>query len=130
MFPEWQELEVEKDIKLQGKVQMKMFIPKQDKVKRLLLLELDAQVPEEEDQKSLQKWIQATLSKQKNQELGIIVIVPDLEIGHPRFRALGRASHRAGLGQQFFAALAALRPKGALDLGRPSKNFSCPRYLI
>jgi hypothetical protein len=28
---------------------MKMFIPKQDKVKRLLLLQLDAQVPEEED---------------------------------------------------------------------------------
>jgi hypothetical protein len=32
---------------------MKMFIPKQAKVKRLLLLQLDAQVPEEEDQKSL-----------------------------------------------------------------------------
>jgi hypothetical protein len=32
---------------------MKMFIPKQDKGKRLLLLQLDAQVPEEEDQKSL-----------------------------------------------------------------------------
>jgi hypothetical protein len=32
-----------------------MIIPKQDKVKRLLLLQLeDAQVPEEEDQKSLQ----------------------------------------------------------------------------
>jgi hypothetical protein len=27
---------------------MKMIIPKQDKVKRLLLLQLDAQVPEEE----------------------------------------------------------------------------------
>jgi hypothetical protein len=25
----------------------------------------------------------------------------DLEIGHPRFRALGRALRRAGLGQQF-----------------------------
>jgi hypothetical protein len=34
---------------------MKMFIPKQDKVKRLLLLQLDAQVPEEEGQKILQK---------------------------------------------------------------------------
>jgi hypothetical protein len=32
---------------------MKMFIPKQDKVVRLLLLQLNAQVPEEEDQKSL-----------------------------------------------------------------------------
>ncbi len=60
MFPEWQEVEVERDIKLQGKVLMKMFIPKQDKVKRLLLLQLDAQVPEEEGQKILQKWIQAT----------------------------------------------------------------------
>ncbi len=39
---------------------MKMFIPKHDKVKRLLLLQLNAQVPEEEDQKILQKWIQAT----------------------------------------------------------------------
>ena len=53
MFPEWQEVEVERDIKVQGKVQMKMIIPKQDKVKRLLLLQFDAQVPEEEDQKSL-----------------------------------------------------------------------------
>jgi hypothetical protein len=53
VFPEW--VEVERDIKLQRKVQMKMIIPKQDKVKRLLLLQLDAQVPEEEDQKSLQK---------------------------------------------------------------------------
>jgi hypothetical protein len=54
VFPEW--VEVEKDIELQRKVQMKMIIPKQDKkVKRLLLLQLDAQVPEEEDQKSLQK---------------------------------------------------------------------------
>ncbi len=60
MFPEWQEIEVEKDIKVQGKVQMKMIIPKQDKVKRLLLLQLDAQIPEEEDQKSLQRWIQET----------------------------------------------------------------------
>ncbi len=39
---------------------MKMFIPKRDKVKRLLLLQLNAQVPEEETQKILQKWIQAT----------------------------------------------------------------------
>jgi hypothetical protein len=48
-------VEVERDIEVQGKVQMKMIIPKQDKVKRLLLLQPDAQVPEEEDQKSLQK---------------------------------------------------------------------------
>ncbi len=60
MFPEWQQVEVERDIEVQGKVQMKMIIPKQDKVKRLLLLQLEAQVPEEEDQKSLQKWIQET----------------------------------------------------------------------
>ncbi len=60
MFPEWQELEVERDIELQGKVLMKMFIPKHNKVKRLLLLQLDAQVSEEDDQKILQKWIQAT----------------------------------------------------------------------
>jgi hypothetical protein len=53
---------------------MKMFIPKQDKVKRLLLLQLDAQVPEEE-----QKRIQATLSKQKNQELGMISITQPLQ---------------------------------------------------
>ncbi len=39
---------------------MKIIISKQDKVKRLLLLEHNALVPEEEDQKSLQKWIQAT----------------------------------------------------------------------
>ncbi len=58
---------------------MKMIIPKQDKVKRLLLLQLNAQVPEEEDQKSLQKWIQATLSKQKNQELGMIFIMQPLQ---------------------------------------------------
>jgi hypothetical protein len=54
----------------------------------------------------------------------------DLEIGHPRFRALGCALHRAGLGQQIFAALAAVHPKGALDLGHPSKMFSQPIYLI
>jgi hypothetical protein len=54
----------------------------------------------------------------------------DLEIGHPRFRVLGHALHRAWLGEQFLAALAALRPKGTLDLGRPSKNFSRPKYLI
>ncbi len=39
MFPEWQEVEVKRDIKVQGKVQMKMIISKQDKVKRLLLLQ-------------------------------------------------------------------------------------------
>ncbi len=39
---------------------MKMFIPKHNKVKWLLLLQFDAQVLEEEDQKILQKWIQAT----------------------------------------------------------------------
>ncbi len=60
MFPEWQEVEVERGIELQGKVLMKMFIPKHDKVKRLLLLQLNAQVSEEEDQKILQKWIQVT----------------------------------------------------------------------
>ncbi len=74
VFPEWQEVEVERDIKVQGKVLMKMIIPKQDKVKRLLLLQLNTQVPEEE-----QKWIQATLSKQKNQELGTISIMQPLQ---------------------------------------------------
>ncbi len=59
MFPYIKEhfqndVEGERDIEVQGKVLMKMIIPKQDKVKRLLLL-LGAQVPEEEDQKSLQK---------------------------------------------------------------------------
>jgi hypothetical protein len=39
VFPEQQEVEVGRDIKVQGKVQMKMIIPKQDKVKRLLLLQ-------------------------------------------------------------------------------------------
>ncbi len=39
VLPEWQEVEVERDIEVQGKVQMKMIIPKQDKVKRLLLLQ-------------------------------------------------------------------------------------------
>jgi hypothetical protein len=53
VFPEW--VEVERDIELQRKVQMKMIIPKQDKGQRFLLLQLNAQVPEEEDQKSLQK---------------------------------------------------------------------------
>jgi hypothetical protein len=48
VFPERQEVEVERDIELQGKVLMKMIISKQDKVKRLLLLQLDTQVPEEE----------------------------------------------------------------------------------
>jgi hypothetical protein len=37
------------------KVPMKMFIPKHDKVKRLKLLQLNAQVPEEEGQKISQK---------------------------------------------------------------------------
>ncbi len=70
---------------------MKMFIPKHNKVKRLLLLQLDAQVPEEEDQKSLQKLIQATLSNQKNQKLGMRVFMqplqsaqmPIIKIKHP-----------------------------------------------
>ena len=53
---------------------MKMIISKQDKVKRLLLLQLDAQVPEEK-----QKQIQATLFKQKNQELGMISIMQPLQ---------------------------------------------------
>jgi hypothetical protein len=43
-----EEVEVERDVNLQGRVQMKMIIPKQDKVKRLLLLQLNAKVPEEE----------------------------------------------------------------------------------
>jgi hypothetical protein len=43
---------VERGIKVQGKVLMKMIIPKQEKVNRLLLLQHNAQVPEEEDQKS------------------------------------------------------------------------------
>jgi hypothetical protein len=47
VFPEW--VEVERDIKLQERVLMKIIIPNQDKVKRLLLLQIDAsQVPEEE----------------------------------------------------------------------------------
>ena len=46
MFTEW--VEVERDIELQGRVLIKMIIPNQDKVKRLLLLQLDAQVPEKE----------------------------------------------------------------------------------
>ncbi len=57
-----------------------MIIPKQDKVKRLLLLQLNAQVPEKEDQKSLQKYNQATLSKLKNQELGMIVFMHPLQL--------------------------------------------------
>jgi hypothetical protein len=60
VFPEWQEVEVERRIEIQGRVLMKMIIPNQDKVKRLLLLQLDAHIPEEE-----QKWIQATLSKKE-----------------------------------------------------------------
>jgi hypothetical protein len=45
VFPEW--VAVESDIKLQGRVLMKMIIPKQDMVKRFFL-QLNAQVPEEE----------------------------------------------------------------------------------
>jgi hypothetical protein len=48
VFPELQEVEVERSIELHGRVPMKMIIPNQDKVKRLLLIQLDAQVPEEE----------------------------------------------------------------------------------
>jgi hypothetical protein len=72
VFPEW--VEVERDMELQGRVLVKMIIPNQDKVKRFLLLQLDAQVPEEE-----QKWIQVTLSKQKNQEMGMIFIMQPLQ---------------------------------------------------
>jgi hypothetical protein len=50
VFPEW--VEVERDIKLQGRVLVKMIISNQDKVKRLLLLQLDAQVPEVEHKMS------------------------------------------------------------------------------
>ncbi len=50
LFPEW--VKVERDIKLQGRVLMKMINPNQDKVKRLLLLQLDAQVPDEFKQPS------------------------------------------------------------------------------
>ncbi len=39
---------------------MQIIVSKQDKVKRLVLLQHNALVPEEEDQKSLRKWIQAT----------------------------------------------------------------------
>jgi hypothetical protein len=46
-------VKVERDIKVQGKVQMKMIIPKPEKVKRLLLLQHKAQVPEEEDPEEL-----------------------------------------------------------------------------
>jgi hypothetical protein len=77
VFPEW--VEVKRDIKVQGKVQMKMIIPKHEKVKRLPLLQLNAQVPEEEQQKFLQNIIQATLSKQKNQEPGMIVMMQLLQ---------------------------------------------------
>ncbi len=66
-----------------------MIIPNQDKVKRLLLLQHDAQVPEEE-----QKWIQAILSKKKNQELGMISIMQSMQsvqmpiIKYKEFRCL------------------------------------------
>jgi hypothetical protein len=47
MFPQWQEVEIE--IKILKKVKMKVFLPKQAKKMRLLLLYLHhAQVPEEE----------------------------------------------------------------------------------
>ncbi len=65
---------MERDIAFQGGLLMKMIIPNQDKVKRLLLLQLNAQIPEEE-----QKLNQATLSKQKNQELGMISIMQPLQ---------------------------------------------------
>jgi hypothetical protein len=48
MFPEWVEVEVERDIELQGRVLMQMIVPNQDNVKRLLLLQLNAKVSEEE----------------------------------------------------------------------------------
>jgi hypothetical protein len=62
------------DIKVQERVQMKMIISKQDKAKRFVLLQLGIQVSEEE-----QKLIQETLSKQKNQELGMISIMKPLQ---------------------------------------------------
>ncbi len=56
------------------------------------------------------------------------VFSADLKIGQPRFRVLGHPGRvRAAI---LCCPIAALRPKGALDLGRPSKIFSHPRYLI
>jgi hypothetical protein len=37
--PDGEEVEVKRDLNSQGNVQMKMIIPKQEKVKRLLLLQ-------------------------------------------------------------------------------------------
>ncbi len=51
MFPEQQEVEVERRSTVQVKVEMKMIISKLDKVKRLLLLQHGTQVPEEEDRR-------------------------------------------------------------------------------
>ncbi len=65
VFPEWQEVEVEREIVVSKTLQMKVIIPKQDKEMWLLLLH-DACVPEEEDLKRRKVWIEATLSK-KNQ---------------------------------------------------------------
>jgi hypothetical protein len=42
---------------------MKMIISKQDKLKRLVLLQHSALVPEEDEHKSLQKWIQNSKKK-------------------------------------------------------------------
>ena len=50
----------------------------------------------------------------KRKHLCANIMFPDLEIGHLRFRALGHAICRAGMGQQFFASLAAMRAKCAL----------------
>jgi hypothetical protein len=47
VFQEWQEVEIERKGAVQVKVQMKMIISKPDKVKRLLLLQHNAKVPEE-----------------------------------------------------------------------------------
>ncbi len=72
MFPEWQEVEVEQEIEVQGKVLVKMIIPRQGE--EIATPEAQRTVPEDE-----QKWIQATLSKQKTQELGMISIMQPLQ---------------------------------------------------
>ncbi len=59
MFPKLQK--VERDIIVQGKVKMKVILPKEDKDKRLLLLN-DAQVPEKECLKRRKVCIQVILS--------------------------------------------------------------------
>jgi hypothetical protein len=46
-------VEVERDIELQGKVLIKMIILNQDKVKRLLLLQLGAQVGGPHEKKTI-----------------------------------------------------------------------------